>query len=245
LQRAGVSRATEKDHPMKRTLITVILFIVTVCPAPAADLLKAPPPPQAPVAYLPTTTPVYNWGGVYVGINGGYGSGNSDWTGGIANSGSFDTRGFVLGGTAGLNVQWEAFVFGVETDFDYAPFSGNGPSAFCANCSTATSWLGTTRVRAGYAADRILIYGTTGLAYGDIQANANSITNSSARMGWTAGAGIEDAFADNWTARIEYLFVSLQNGSCTTACGSPLAATQSVSLTENLIRAGVDYKFRP
>jgi outer membrane immunogenic protein len=231
---------------MKRTLIAVILSIAAAAPALAADLPSSPPPPpEAPVAYIPATVPVYNWGGIYLGINGGYGFGNSDWTGGAADSGSFKTSGFAFGGTAGMNLQWQAFVFGVETDIDYAPLSGNGPSTFCNSCSTTSAWLGTTRIRAGYAADRILLYGTVGLAYGDIHANANGVTNTSARMGWAAGAGVETAFTDNWTGRIEYLFADLQNGSCTTACGAPLSPVQSVSLTENLIRAGVDYKFRP
>jgi outer membrane immunogenic protein len=54
---------------------------------------------------------------------------------------------------------------------------------------------------------------------------------------------VEAAFAENWTARLEYLYVDLSKGSCSTACGAPPAATQSVSFTESLVRGGVDYKF--
>jgi hypothetical protein len=46
------------------------------------------PPPQAPVAYMPVVAPVYNWGGIYYGINGGYGFGHSDWTNPLIASGS-------------------------------------------------------------------------------------------------------------------------------------------------------------
>jgi outer membrane immunogenic protein len=232
---------------MKRIFVTVMLSIAAAGSALAADLPQ-PPPPQAPAAYIPVTEPVYNWAGIYFGLNGGYGFGNSDWTGGAASSGSFSTSGFLVGGTAGVNFQFDEFVLGAETDLDYAPITGNGPGAFCINCTTSSTWLGTTRVRAGYAADRVLFYGTGGLAYGNVQASAFDTTNSNTEIGWTAGVGIEAAFADNWTARLEYLFVDLKDGSCTTACGTGTVAgapSQSVSFDESLIRAGVDFKFRP
>ena len=225
---------------MKRISIAVMVLVVAVGRTLAADLS---PPLQTPAAYIPAVAPVYNWGGIYFGLNGGYAFGTSDWTGGAVPSGDFNTSGFVVGGTAGANLQMDQFVFGVETDLDYAPISGNGPSTFCVNCQTSSTWLGTTRARAGFAADRVLFYGTAGAAYGNVRASASGITNSSTEIGWTAGAGVEAAFTDNWTARIEYLFVDLSNGSCTSACGSP--PTQSVSFNENLIRAGVDFKFRP
>jgi outer membrane immunogenic protein len=230
---------------MKRISIAVVVLVVAVSGALAADLPQAPPPPppEAPAAYIPATVPVYNWGGIYFGLNGGYGFGNSDWTGGAVSSGDFSTSGFLVGGTVGVNFQMDQFVLGAETDLDYAPITGDGPSTFCQNCQTSSTWLGTTRVRAGFAADRVLFYGTAGAAYGNVQASAFDTTNTSTEIGWTAGAGVEAAFTDNWTARIEYLFVDLRSGSCTSACGSP--PTQAVSFDENLIRAGIDFKFRP
>ena len=229
---------------MKRISIAVVVLVVAVSRALAADLPQAPPPPpEAPAAYIPATVPVYNWGGIYFGLNGGYSFGNSDWTGGTVSSDDFGTSGFLVGGTVGVNFQMDQFVLGAETDLDYAPISGDGPSTFCQNCQTSSTWLGTTRARAGFAADRVLFYGTAGAAYGNVQASAFDTTNTSTEIGWTAGAGVEAAFTDNWTARIEYLFVDLRSGSCTSACGSP--PTQAVSFDENLIRAGIDFKFRP
>jgi outer membrane immunogenic protein len=230
---------------MKRILFTVMLSMLVASRALAADLPQPlplpPPPPQA--VYIPTTIPVYNWGGIYVGLNGGYAFGKSDWTGGAASSGDFDTTGPVVGGTLGANLQFERLVFGVETDLDYAPIKGAGPGRFCISCQTAGSWLGTTRVRAGFAADRVLFYGTAGVAYGNVGASANGVSNSNTEIGWTAGAGMEAALSDNWTARLEYLYVDLSNGSCTTACGAP--PIQSISFSESLVRVGVDFKFRP
>jgi outer membrane immunogenic protein len=224
---------------MKRIFLTIALLIFAAGRVFAADL----PPPQAPVAYIPGTVAVYNWGGIYAGINGGYAFGSSDWTGGIVSSGSFSTSGPVFGGTVGANWQTDAFVFGLESDLDYAHVKGDGPSGFCAGCTTSSTWLGTARGRIGYAADRILFYGTAGAAYGNVQAAALGVDNSSTELGWTAGGGVEAAFSDNWTARLEYLFVDLGHGSCTSACGAP--PSQSVSFNESLIRAGIDFKFRP
>jgi outer membrane immunogenic protein len=80
-----------------------------------------------------------------------------------------------------------------------------------------------------------------------------------AEFGWTAGGGVEVALADNWTAKIEYLFVDLSNTSCNQAssCGFDVPATallpptpaisanNGVKFNENIIRVGVNFIFRP
>jgi outer membrane immunogenic protein len=204
--------------------------------------------------YVPTTVPVYNWGGIYYGINGGYGIGSTEWTdplNGAGTTGSFNTSGFVVGPTIGFNYQVDAFVLGAEGDFDYSSIDGKSTAPFCGalTCETKNTWLGTVRARIGYAMDRVLFYGTAGGAFGNIQAGVGGGFDSSTKVGWTAGAGVETALADNWTARIEYLYVDLENGSCNTAlnCGfdAPgVPANDTVKFTTSLIRLGVDYKFR-
>jgi outer membrane immunogenic protein len=221
---------------MKRLLIAGVVVLGAVAQAAAADLPQpAPPPAQAPVAYIPVV-PVYNWGGIYYGINGGYAFGKSEWTTPLATTGNFNTSGFAVGATVGANYQVDAFVFGLEADIDWMGVKGS--SSICTPaCETKNTWLSTFRGRAGYAADRVLFYATGGGAFGNIQAGASgsSLTNAN-KAGWTAGAGIEAALADNWTARVEYLFVDFQNA-------TPFTLV-TVKLNENLIRFGLDYKFR-
>ena len=65
-------------------------------------------PPRASATYIPAAPMFYNWGGFYLGINGGYGFGSSNWTGGAASSGSFSTDGFLVGVTLGANYQMGA-----------------------------------------------------------------------------------------------------------------------------------------
>jgi outer membrane immunogenic protein len=94
-----------------------------------------------------------------------------------------------------------------------------------------------------------LFFATAGGAFANVQTNFNGTTTTHTQSGWTAGAGVEWAFADNWTAKVEYLYVNLGNGSVNCATAACLAASTgvqipvSVGLTENLIRAGVNFKF--
>jgi outer membrane immunogenic protein len=227
-------------------LTLAIATVAAIAPVVAADLPQAPPPaPRAPV-FVPA--PVYNWSGIYFGINGGYGFGSSDWTntGTGLDSGNFDLSGGVAGGTLGFNYQINQFVIGAEGDFDWSGIQGSTSGGICAaagfSCTTKNTWLGTVRGRAGFAADRVLFYGTAGGAFGEIQQTGVGLTTSNFnRFGWTAGAGLEGALTDNLTARVEYLYVDLGSGSCTVVC-FPGAST-NVSFKTSLIRAGLDFKF--
>jgi outer membrane immunogenic protein len=240
---------------MKRLFMTAMLSIAAAGTAFAADLPQ-PAPVQAPVAYIPTVAPVYNWGGIYVGINGGWGWGQNNWSTGTNAGAVFPTplswntsdNGGVIGGTVGANYQTGEFVFGVEGDWDWSGINTGTSSTICNGtgaCQTGNNWLATVRGRAGWAADRVLFYGTAGGAFASIQTTFNGVQNTRTQDGWTAGAGVEWAFADNWTARAEYLYVDLgkYSGTCTTAaCGGGLPFTANLNV--NLFRVGVDFKWR-
>jgi outer membrane immunogenic protein len=104
--------------------------------------------------------------------------------------------------------------------------------------------------RAGYAFDRFLVYGTAGAAFGNVRANfSNDPVSSATEAGWTVGAGVEITLASNWSAKAEYLFVDLADGSCTTNCaiananGPPLIPNIAVKFNESIVRGGVNYRF--
>ena len=200
--------------------------------------------------------PAFSWTGLYLGINGGYSFGGSDWTDSVTggSSGNFGTSGFLFGGTLGANYQIGAFVFGVEAEGDWADASGFGTftaTSLCAGgCLTHSNWLATVRGRVGYAFDRFLAYATAGAAFGNVQANFfDDPVSTTTEPGWTVGAGVEVALSANWTAKAEYLFVDLPNGSCTADCaiqnpkGPPLIPNIAVKFNESIVRAGVNYKF--
>src|SRR5436190_19441291 len=133
---------------MKRSLVTAFGFLALAAalPASAADLPRGTVPYKAP-AYVAQ----YNWTGFYLGINGGYAWGDSDWNGfAVGNKPS----GGMVGGTAGYNWQGAGspWVFGLEGDIDWASIKDN---AVCGGviCQTKTDWFGTGRGRLGYAWD--------------------------------------------------------------------------------------------
>jgi outer membrane immunogenic protein len=231
---------------MKRILWAGALALAAATQAFAADLPPPmAPPPRAPAAYVPVMSPAYNWSGFYLGLNTGFGFGSSTWT--PLASGSFAVDGAMAGGTLGANYQIGQLVLGVEGDIDWQGLRGSSNTAPCigipGGCDTASNWISTFRGRLGYAFDRVMVYGTAGGAAANVEASSGALPwTGSTELGWSAGAGLEAAMTDNWTAKIEYLFADFQKGSCTTVTCTT-APTQSVSFYENMVRAGVNYKF--
>ncbi len=139
-----------------------------------------------------------------------------------------------------------------------------------ASASKKVDWLGTLRGRLGFIpAPAFLLYVTGGMAYGGVQASYSSFQQESAgpavypplfgigaysgtRVGYTLGAGAEWMFAQNWSAKLEYLYYDL--GSATfsagpliqTTVGIPWGAAAPQSATRfngHVVRAGVNYHF--
>jgi outer membrane immunogenic protein len=212
---------------------------------------------------------MYNWGGIYIGINGGYGFGKSTWTVPAADTGpgNININGALVGGTFGANFQTGQFVFGIEGDGDWSNIKGSASGTTVPTClgatgatactyQTSNDWLATLRARMGVAWDRVLIYATAGGAGGDVKPNFSvtatpaltGASSSNTEFGWTAGGGLEFGITDNVTAKLEYLYVDLQNSSfsCTTAaCGTATAVSAPVSFQTSLVRAGLNLKFNP
>jgi outer membrane immunogenic protein len=220
---------------MKRLCLAIVSLAALTGAAAAADLPARAPAPYYPPAFAP---PVYNWTGFYIGVNGGGGFGNSTWD----RTGSFNLSGGLVGGTVGYNYQFGQAVVGVEGDIDWTNLKGS-TSTFCApGCQTSNTWLSTVRGRFGYAAGRFMPYVTGGAAFGNIRATTPGFAGASnTDAGWTVGGGIEAALAGNWTAKAEYLYVSLGSFNCGVACG--VTAVDNVSLRANILRAGVNYRF--
>jgi outer membrane immunogenic protein len=222
---------------MKRIVLASLGLLAAATAAPplmAADL-GTRPPVKAP-AYVPPA--YYNWTGFYVGINGGYGFGTSNWTG----TDNFNTNGGLVGGTVGYNWQVGQAVFGLEGDGDWSGIKGSTTTGCPAGCETRNDWLATFRGRLGYAADRFMPYITGGLAVGDIKATTPGFPGiDTTRTGWTVGGGVEFAIAGPWTAKLEYLYVDLGSADCGFSCGA--FAPDNVDLKTNIVRGGINYKF--
>ncbi|WP_315974901.1 outer membrane protein [Microvirga yunnanensis] len=127
-------------------------------------------------------------------------------------------------------------MLGIETDIQYADIGGDNNIPILKSDDDDDNWFGTVRARAGYAFDRALIYATGGLAYAKISNGFSSSDDTS--VGWTLGAGVEYAFTNNLTAKVEGLYVNLDQDD------DDLPVNAGSDETEfGVIRAGLNYKF--
>ena len=159
-------------------------------------------------------------------------------------------NGWLGGVTLGYNWQQGAWVFGVEGDYSWADVVGTsqtcgGSSPVPHICGTKLESFGTLRGRIGYAMGATgnwLPYLTGGLALGQLNASDDLFPSSGSdfRAGWTVGAGVEVGFEQNWTFKVEYLYVDLGSRQMFDIVpGVP----ETVSFTANIVRAGINYKF--
>lgn len=232
-------------------------FLSTIALAPlaanAADLYRNSPPPSAyvpPAAYVDQNI----WSGFYVGLNGGYGWGNGDNTIGYNGSGG-DTsaraqpQGGFGGGQIGYNFQSGPVVYGVETDFQGGDLSDrvSGTTAFGNSFTSKENidWFGTARGRLGYAFGHVLVYGTGGLAYGNVRESAGYagdwLGNNSTQVGWVAGGGIEYKISPAWSVKGEYQYIDLGSEKLTDAANA--VTTNSLDTSFQTVRFGVNYRF--
>jgi outer membrane immunogenic protein len=176
-------------------------------------------------------------------------------------------HGGVAGGQAGCNYQAGAFVFGGETDLSWFNLKDSivttviptGHSPLTTTTSLSTSWLWTARARAGVAFDRAFFYATggaagTNLSYSQFNLFSpcggpggsciETVSTSATRIGWTAGAGIEYAFTNNLTAKLEYLYANFGSVSVTGQENATFANfSHTANLKVNIVRAGLNWKF--
>ncbi len=230
---------------MKRFTLTACVGLIAAAvasPSFAADL--PPPTYQTPSYKAPAYSPEYyvapfSWTGFYLGINGGYGFGSSNWTNVTGTSGDFDVSGGLAGGTLGYNLQTGVWVWGIEADAAYSWIKGSGCGA---NCETRNDWLGTARGRIGYAWDHWMPYLTAGAAFGDVKMTpfSGGGSETKTKIGWTAGVGVEYAFLGAWSAKIEYLYVDLGTA---TVSAATAGLDNDVKFSTSIVRGGVNYRF--
>jgi outer membrane immunogenic protein len=182
---------------------------------------------------------------------------------------SNNINGIIGGGQIGYNWQGpnSPWVFGIEADFQGSGQKGDGsffiPGSTTINIAVIPptsiayqdklDWFGTVRGRIGYAIGdrgRWLPYITGGLAYGQGEINGSGSAPSAAAIafsstntyvGWTVGAGIEWAFLDRWSAKLEYLYIDFGNGP--TFALTPALSLTAGHMTDNIARVGVNYRF--
>lgn len=220
--------------------------------------------------------PVYNWTGFYIGVNGGAASHDAStrdlngWAAnGIGNPAYVSpwfkstTTKATFGGQGGYSWQMSAFVLGVEADINYIGASQTfvPPNTLATACglscvTTATNelnWVATFRGRAGFAFDRILIYGTAGVAVGEVSNSwgwdfntpiRNTFSVSETRSGYVVGGGVEAMLTKNVSLRAEYLHIDLGTSRSTIVpFGGPTSFSSEFKNTADVGRAGLNFRW--
>ena len=251
---------------MRKIATAIAALLATTVVGSAADLAM-------PVkAFAP---PVFTWDGFYLGVHAGYGWGSDPWTfkGALENPAIGSTNvnpgtNHVLGGVqAGANYQLGTWVVGIEADVSALGVKGSAdtgltlagvPSGIMTTATSQVDWLALFTGRVGYAWDHALFYAKGGVAAGDTKDNFAVFsttgtpafidfgTKNNLMVGWTAGAGIEYAFAPHWTAKIEYNYVDLgKNTENFNVIASPATLTfrEDIEHTSNILKFGVNYRF--
>ncbi len=212
-------------------------------PAVAADLSVVPIYKALPAA--PT-----NWTGAYIGLSGGGVWGTAkvySGTTGRDETPWFDLRGGLIGITAGTQFQSGNWVLGLEADASLTNKHGSAfqvPPAIGFNNEVKERWLTTYRGRIGVANDNWLFYATAGGALASLQQSITTpggvqASETNWNWGWTAGAGVEVKINQDWSAKLEYLYVGLQDKSYFNP--SPNVAIQNdqrVRLDDHTVRVG-------
>jgi outer membrane immunogenic protein len=254
---------------MKKILLSSVALLGLVTAASAADLPMRQAPPAPFIAAVPIFTWTGFYVGAQAGYawgdnNNAFGFNNGSvvtiggtpyLVGGLNNGDNND--GFVVGGHVGYNAQFGQFVVGVEGDLEWADLGGNDNSFALTNLAGQTvvinsglglDWQGSIRARIGYAFDRVLVYGTGGFAFAGLNDsnNFNIVSpffnaGDDTVSGWTLGAGVEYAFTNNLTTRIEYRYTSFDHSG--TNVFDDAALNRGSDLDFHTVRVGVSYKF--
>jgi opacity protein-like surface antigen len=227
---ATVTRVT------KTAAIVAFAFAAASSQLQAADIYT-PPPEQPPPVYAPVS--VYSWTGFYVGAHAGYSWGDS------TSDTPFNVpsiNGWLLGGQAGYNYMFPSnIVVGIEGDIAWSGQEGSTAGPVGSTITQSIDWLGTVRARLGYAFGNWMPYITGGFAVAGATRTSSlggGFSETKTHTGHVLGAGLEWAFAPNWTANLGYQYVSLGAQTYTAIPADP-----SVSITDHIVRLGLNYKF--
>jgi opacity protein-like surface antigen len=190
----------------------------------------------------------------------------------FATAASYKPQGTIFGMQTGYNLQLASWLVGIEADAQLSGQHDNpifacpgticnpaGPVVAAFDQNQRLEWFATLRGRFGailtpnasvFISGGAAVAGlhTAGDLFGFDPTGApatNPFSNITINAGWTVGGGLEARLYDNWTGKVEYLYMDF--GSMTTGVNNQLnttiTATFNSRVTDQLVRAGLNYKF--
>ena len=228
--------------------------------------------PIGEVAKAGTTS----WSGFYVGAHGGYTWG--DWSASVAHpcpncvpdpfsgSGDLNTNGWLAGIQMGADKQFGSLVLGLAVDVSKGDLDGSRTFRMDYDTDwavrTSIDWMGSARLRLGYATGPLLLYVTGGFAWARVETEMDTISitgpvtmselsSKSWHFGHVLGGGAEWAIAQSWTLSIEYLHYDLGSANYDPKglayAGTPGEFAHHELMSGNLVfdvaRVGINYRF--
>lgn len=210
---------------MKRFLLAGAAFAALTSSSFAADM---------PDIYAPVDV----WSGFFVGLQAGYGLKDVDVTEVTAPAvtTAIEADDFVGGLYYGRNWQSGNWVYGLDSSISYMGLDevAIGPGVV----DVEANFLGLSRLKLGYAMDNVLLFVAGGLATTIVDVSEAGASDDDWAFGWTIGAGIETKLADNWSARLEYIYFDIESD-----VTLPAAGPVDVDIDGHIVRAGVAYHF--
>ena len=213
----------------------------------------------APVRYEPAG---FDWTGLYAGGQIGYAANRHNWFD-YDPYGAFSATGVLAGGQIGANVQMGVVVFGVEAELLGGSINGSNqipiPPPGTITTDTRTDWLAIASARFGFVAnERWLTYVKGGVAAAQQRHHVRSesgplyidFSGKRTHTGIVLGAGIEYAFAPNWSVNVEYNYIDfghenvLQEGDINAPpVPAHLITTTTVETKMKIGKIGINYHF--
>jgi outer membrane immunogenic protein len=238
-----------------KTLSAAAIVVLTAAGAFAADL-----PMRAPVK-APVAPREFTWTGCFVGVHAG-GAFSDDK---IRSSGDFSSAGFIGGGQIGCDYQFaSAWVVGVEGRAAWSSLTSKTPGSGISGATGLTvptqftvsnDFLASATARVGYSfVGGWLVYARGGAAWTREKADivftppllgfAVDPTATTTRTGWTAGTGLDWAFAPHWSTNIEYDYYDF-GGNDFTLTDTVNRVTFNGNLKDRIhtVTAGLNYHF--
>ncbi len=187
----------------------------------------------------------YDWSGIYVGANAGYGWADTTWNIPPIFVVNTHPKGALAGGQIGINRQFGNWVWGAELTGDWAGLSASTNVVDVLFMTTKLHDLESLTGRLGYAFNNVLVYaksgGATGVVSTDFAEGVFAAGQSQRLYGGTVGAGIEYGLTPNWIVGVEYDYTRLFAGQFNVPSVLPFGASDAFTVQSVLGR--VSYKF--
>ena len=235
-----------------RRLVAVGVGLISILgfasAAIAADLAV-----KAPIAAQP-----FSWTGCFAGVHAG-GDFSYDK---IRSSGDFTSTGFIGGGQIGCDYQFaSAWVVGVEGRAAWSSLTSKTPGIgtsggllFPTQFTVSNDFLASATARLGYSfAGSWLAYARGGAAWTREKADIVftppvlgfpiNPNGTMTRSGWTAGVGLDWAFAQHWSANVEYNYYDFGANDFVLVDSSGRTFTGNLKDRIHTVTVGVNYRF--